>query len=117
MDELVSKRIEARIKALNAVVDEIDRQDELKEQGRFPFTVYELASNECGLMVLPILTEEVGEVARAIQNGAGRNLIEELVQVAAVAMAWIEGLQSLQGRDHADSSSLSTTISSANPPR
>lgn len=118
MDDTLSKRIEARIKTLNAVVDEIDRQDELKEQGRFPFTVYELASKECSLMILPILTEEVGEVARALQDGVGPKLLEELIQVAAVASAWAEGLQTLHVEEvHANPSPVSTTISSANPPR
>lgn len=39
---------------------------------------------------LTILTEEVGEVARAVLNGDIANLHEELVQVAAVAVAWLE---------------------------
>ena len=40
-----------------------------------------------------ILGEEVGEVSRAMLEdrfGAGSNLRDELVQVAAVAIAWIE---------------------------
>ncbi|MGN6484740.1 MAG: MazG-like family protein [Thermomicrobiales bacterium] len=40
-----------------------------------------------------ILGEEVGEVSRAMLEdrfGAGGNLRDELVQVAAVAIAWIE---------------------------
>ena len=40
---------------------------------------------------LAVLTEEVGEVARAILEQSP-TLIDELVQVAAVATAWIEGL-------------------------
>ena len=39
---------------------------------------------------LAILTEEVGEVAKALNEGT--NLSEELVQVAAVAIAWREKL-------------------------
>ena len=39
---------------------------------------------------LAILTEEVGEVARAILEGG--NLREELIHTAAVAIAWIEDL-------------------------
>lgn len=39
---------------------------------------------------LTVLTEELGEVARAILEGRG--LRDELVQVAAVAVAWIEAL-------------------------
>jgi NTP pyrophosphatase (non-canonical NTP hydrolase) len=41
---------------------------------------------------LAVLVEEVGEVARAIQVGDMRNLREELVQVAAVAVAFVEAL-------------------------
>ena len=39
-----------------------------------------------------ILTEEVGEVARAVLDGTPYLLRAELVQVAAVAVAWIEYL-------------------------
>lgn len=41
---------------------------------------------------LAILTEEVGEVARAVLTGDRDNLEAELIQVAAVAVSWIEGL-------------------------
>ena len=37
---------------------------------------------------LAILTEEVGECAKAILEGKG--LTHELIQVAAVAVAWVE---------------------------
>jgi hypothetical protein len=40
---------------------------------------------------LAVLTEEVGEVARAIIDDEGdERLAEELVQVAAVAVAWLQ---------------------------
>lgn len=39
---------------------------------------------------LAILTEEVGEVARAILEEDEDNLTEEITQVAAVAVAWLE---------------------------
>lgn len=40
---------------------------------------------------LAVLVEEVGEVAKAMHEGASRSdLIDELVQVAAVAIAWLE---------------------------
>lgn len=43
---------------------------------------------------LVVLVEEVGEVARAICDGdADDHLLEELVQVAAVATAWAETLR------------------------
>lgn len=52
---------------------------------------------------LPVLTEEVGEVARlicdgAIEGGLDRvKLREELVQVAAMAVAWIEAVDHTSG--------------------
>jgi NTP pyrophosphatase (non-canonical NTP hydrolase) len=39
---------------------------------------------------MAILTEEVGEVAKALLDGEG--LREELIQVAAVAIRWVEEL-------------------------
>jgi NTP pyrophosphatase (non-canonical NTP hydrolase) len=41
---------------------------------------------------LAIMVEEVGEVSRAILINDRDNLIEELVQVAAVAIRWMESL-------------------------
>ncbi len=41
--------------------------------------------------MLGILTEELGEVARAIIERDDANLTVELVQVAAVVVAWLEG--------------------------
>lgn len=37
-----------------------------------------------------ILTEEVGEVARAVNRGGMDEMVMELIQVAAVAEAWFE---------------------------
>lgn len=42
---------------------------------------------------LGVLTEEVGEVARAINEGDLSNLEVELIQVAAVASAWVENIR------------------------
>ena len=42
---------------------------------------------------LTILTEEVGEVAKAILESGADDVRDELVQVAAVAVAWLEGLE------------------------
>lgn len=39
-----------------------------------------------------VLAEEVGEVARAMLDGNREALRTELVQVAAVAVAWLESL-------------------------
>lgn len=38
------------------------------------------------------ITEEVGEVARAVQDSDRDNLIEELVQTAALCVAFLESL-------------------------
>lgn len=52
---------------------------------------------------LAILTEELGEVARevveelAIPRSRGYQIREELVQVAAVAVAWLEAIDRRQG--------------------
>lgn len=39
---------------------------------------------------LPVLIEEVGEVAEAMFSSSNNDLREELIQVAAVAAAWAE---------------------------
>jgi NTP pyrophosphatase (non-canonical NTP hydrolase) len=45
------------------------------------------------LVKMAVLTEEVGEVSRAILDRSSQaRLREELVQVAAVAVAWLECL-------------------------
>lgn len=82
--------IEARISALNAIVMERERQDELKAAGKFANTCADSISNGA---CLAILVEEVGEIARAM-NEWDKNpgqLKKEVTQVAAVAMAWLEG--------------------------
>ena len=40
-----------------------------------------------------VLGEEYGEVCRALLDGDAEGLRNELVQVAAVAVAWLEGLE------------------------
>lgn len=67
-------------KVLNDVLNEIERIDaKWKDQSHLP------ASER-----LAILTEEVGEVARATLESKG--LRDELVQVAAVALKWIDDI-------------------------
>ena len=41
---------------------------------------------------LMLLTEECGEVARAVLDIDAEQLRTELIQVAAVAVAWLEGM-------------------------
>jgi NTP pyrophosphatase (non-canonical NTP hydrolase) len=71
------------------------RQDMLKAEGRFEFTCADPESSDW--YALAVLTEEVGEAARAVLGKHGKvldggDLRKELIQVAAVAVAWIEGL-------------------------
>lgn len=74
-----------------AVSLERDRQEQLKHAGRFAHTCSDVELDE--LERFAILVEEIGEVARALNDDQGRaRLRAELVQVAAVAVAWIEGL-------------------------
>lgn len=62
-----------------------------------------------------ILSEEVGEVAKAIQEGDAKNLHEEICQVAAVAVKWLEHLALQEGRkgeyENSTNDSTSNTVS------
>jgi len=46
--------------------------------------------NNSDMVWLAVLTEEVGECARAILKQDWINLKDEIIQVAAVAIAWLE---------------------------
>lgn len=85
-----------RMEAVMAVLKERERHDELKEAGRFPYTVADPVTNERRYL---ILAEELGEVAREVQgllgvapDSDGSGLRNELIQVAAIAIGWVEGL-------------------------
>lgn len=75
-------RLAARNNAKTRISMERDRQIELWGVGSFEEDIR-----------LGILIEEVGEVGKAIneREGDGR-LLEEVVQVAAVALRWAENL-------------------------
>jgi NTP pyrophosphatase (non-canonical NTP hydrolase) len=83
---------------LQAVQDERLRQNKLVEQGKIPFNCADKARPHS--QKLPILVEEIGEVAQAMMqvttgsssHDAKRDLQKELIQVAAVAVAWAESL-------------------------
>lgn len=67
------------------------RQDELKLSGKFPYTAADNALTYG--QKLAILVEEVGEVARGMnETVVASELKAELIQVAAVAVAWAESL-------------------------
>lgn len=86
---------------LDMVAKERGRQERLHQAGRFAFTCADAGVPEGDKML--VLSEEVGEVARAamvIPNKAFfasaeecDQLLTELVQVAAVAVAWAESIQ------------------------
>lgn len=79
--------------AVDDCVRERVRQENLKTAGRFDYTPNEV-SPEAGYLML---VEEVGEVARELQGGWDSAktldaLEKELIQVAAIALAIVEGL-------------------------
>jgi hypothetical protein len=73
------------------ITQERERQEELFRAGKFHFTCSSPTVSD--LMKLPVLVEEVGEVAKAILEGNSVNLADELVQVAAVCVGWLEALE------------------------
>lgn len=84
------------------ILAERQRQDTLREQGRFRFTC---ADPEMGsISKALVLGEEYGEVCRALlsfhllaydtpEKGSSKHLQKELIQVAAVACAWLESME------------------------
>jgi hypothetical protein len=82
----------------NAIALERMRQDHLRTMGHFALTLADgaLAPAEC----LAVLGEEFGEVSREVCEqlaGNGLDVVhlrEELVQLAACCVAWIEALDS-----------------------
>ena len=82
---------------LEHVRNERHRQEELRRAGRFKETCASATMDEG--VKLAVLLEEVGEVARALlEKGDAANdkhgveLRKELVQVAAVCVAWVEAI-------------------------
>lgn len=92
------------LEVLSDVIVERERQQKLKAEGRFRYTCAdpEITDDECYV----VLGEEFGEVAQQVLTqpdrvggersfdtvGSRAGLRKELVQVAAVAVAWIERL-------------------------
>ena len=100
---MTAEQEEAACNALSAVFAERLRQEDLRDAGRFAWTCSD--PTQLDSEKLAILTEEVGEVAReicemittrdfekVIKPESYRNLRNELVQVAACAVAWVEAL-------------------------
>jgi hypothetical protein len=87
-EEANAKTRDSITDVLGEIFAERQRQNELFITGKLPF---KCDDPKWGNGVkLPVLIEEVGEVAMAMQ-GHG-NLRRELIQVAAVAAAWAESL-------------------------
>lgn len=75
----------------DAVIRECARQTELKKAGKFQL---EIGEPGCSVFQsVSILTEELGEVARAVNERDRENLKEELVQVAACCRKWFHHLE------------------------
>lgn len=80
-------------RTLDSILHERARQEQLRREGKFPFTCAD--PEIADVLKLPVLGEEFGEVAKAMNEGDADALREELIQVAAVAVAWIESLDPL----------------------
>ncbi len=71
------------------ISDERDRQEQLHADGTLPWIC---SQPDCpDVLRLSALMEEVGEVGSALLGDG--DLRTELVQVAAVAVAWLEGIE------------------------
>ena len=84
---------------LTSVELERQRQDILIEAGAIPYDLTDVTVDD--LNKLSVLMEEVGEVARELNEIAPEinhlsALYNELVQVAAVATAWAESIHELR---------------------
>lgn len=89
------------------VARERDRQEDLKRQGKFPWSCNDDFNPDTGKLIphaekLTVLLEEVGEAASIVcKLMANREeakyvnlamLKKELIQIAAVAVAWAESI-------------------------
>lgn len=86
---------DSMIAILDMVATERGRQEFLKSQGKYAYMCSdaEITHSEC----MTVLAEEVGEIAHEVNEGIGpnrdidkRRLLKELIQTAAVAVAWAE---------------------------
>lgn len=92
-----------RWELLEEINDERERQNRLKAQGKFAKTC---ADDMTNLERLSVLAEEFGEAAHEVNETIGGHAVldksklrAELRQVAAVCLAWIEGLQNDEQRE------------------
>jgi len=89
------------------VTREVARQFELKAEGRFKHSIGDAEMTPA--QKLAVLTEEVGEVARAALEREGlvndkhdSDLRTELIQVAACAVAWVACMDRMAKRAAAE---------------
>lgn len=96
--------VDQRIMIFWAIREERLRQERLCREGKFAHTCADL--NWDADRKLGVLMEEVGEVAKVLNevpvwrpmNNADRKVLrEELIQVAAVAVAWVESIDLRDG--------------------
>lgn len=120
------------------------RQESLAEKGRFKFTAANPGLTHAER--LPILTEEIGEIARQVlqqpdsgmmpvthagnydwhtagdaepdpEAGTPQGLRKELLQCAAISVAWIEALDLLAGSTaHAPATETKSSALTEDPP-
>lgn len=84
-----------RTKVLEDILIERERQETLCCDGALPWTC--ATPKVPAMRKLPVLMEEVGEVATELlaDEPDRERLYNELIQVAAVAVAWAESLSTL----------------------
>lgn len=82
----------SRADVYDAIDAERDRQA-AKWGGRHPWGVGDCSSlGVADTVKAAVLAEECGEVARAVLDSDPESLRNELIQVAAVAVAWLESM-------------------------
>jgi NTP pyrophosphatase (non-canonical NTP hydrolase) len=80
--------IVTQVRSLGFVVAERRRQEALKAAGKFKHTCADEGMSD--FEFVSVLTEELGEIARAINDGDPENLREEIIQLAACCVARLE---------------------------
>jgi hypothetical protein len=79
-----------RAEIFEAISRECRRQELLAGASKIPFTCAWTSASDGDKCL--VLTEELGEVARAFQEGNLEHAKVELIQLAACCVAWAESL-------------------------
>lgn len=85
-------------RAIGRVLDEQDYQVNAQRQGRFTYTPKDCPDDK---LILAMVLEELGEVSRLVQAKEKTvqekfnqdDLEKEIMQVAALSVSWMEGLE------------------------